>query len=189
MDGVLVFSRSAWFPVYNDTLEQFGHLRISWEEFLKIFGNGSAADRAMYMPERSVAEIDEAYGRFFERHLSEITVNPAADPTLRELKRAGARTALATNTNRKLAEAILGRFEIDVLLDELACADEAGAGKPDPAVVRLAASRLGLPLERCVLVGDSIYDEEAARAAPVEFIGFRYGEGSRRIEELSEICG
>jgi HAD superfamily hydrolase (TIGR01509 family) len=106
---------------------------------------------------------------------------------MRRLRRAGARTALATNTNRGLAEVILGQFGLATELDALACADEAGAGKPDPAVVRLAASRLGLPLEQCVFVGDSVYDEDAARAAPVEFIGFRYGAGSRRIEELSEI--
>ena len=187
MDGVLVFSRSAWFPVYNDTLAHFGHPRIGWEEFVKIFGNGTAADRAAYMPERSIAEIDEAYRKFFEEHVGAITVNPGAAPVLRSLRRSGTRTALATNTNRGLAEAILGRFGLDAALDALACADEAGAGKPDPAVVRLAAARLGMPLERCVFVGDSVYDEEAALAAPVEFIGFRYGEGPRRIEELSEI--
>lgn len=189
MDGVLVFSTSAWFGVYNDTLEHFGHPRISREEFLEIFGNGTEADRAKYMPERSVAEIDAAYRRFFEGRIGEITVNPAADSTLRALSRAGAKTALATNTNRKLAEAILGRLGLAKLLDEMACADEAGAGKPDPAVVRLAAARLGVTLDRCVFVGDSVYDAEAARAAPVDFIGFRYGERPRRIEELSEICG
>ena len=188
MDGVLVFSRSAWFPVYNDTLAHFGHPPIGWHEFLTIFGNGTAADRAMYMPERSIEEIDDAYRRFFVRHLDEITVNPQARPTLARLSADGVRTALATNTNRGLAEAILGRFGILALLDEVACADEAGAGKPDPAVVRLAASRLGLPLKCCVFVGDSVYDEKAALAAPVEFIGFRYGAGSR-IEELSEVCG
>ncbi len=189
MDGVLVFSTSAWFGVYNDTLAHFGHPRISREEFLEIFGNGTEADRAKYMPERSVAEIDAAYRRFFEGRLADITVNPAADSTLRALSRAGAKTALATNTNRKLAEAILGRLGLSKLLDEMACADEAGAGKPDPAVVRLAAKRLGVTLDRCVFVGDSIYDAEAAREAPVDFIGFRFGERPRRIEELSEICG
>jgi HAD superfamily hydrolase (TIGR01549 family) len=140
------------------------------------------------MPERSIEDIDAAYRRFFPGHLEEIEVNSQAVPTLRRLRETGAKTALATNTNRELAETILGRFEILPLLDCVACADEAAAGKPDPAVVRLAAERLALPLERCVFVGDSVYDEKAALAAPVEFIGFRYEAGSR-IEDLSEICG
>ncbi|MGH9443028.1 MAG: HAD family hydrolase [Thermoanaerobaculia bacterium] len=189
MDGVLVFSSSAWFGVYNDTLDHFGHPRIPEDEFLTIFGNGTAADREKYMPERSIAEIDEAYRRFFRQHLSQIDVNPSAESTLRRLAASGAKIGLATNTNHGLAEAILGQFGLTDLLDALAGADEAGAGKPDPAVVRLAASKLGLPLDRCVFVGDSIYDEEAARRAPVDFIGFRFGSGPRRIEELSEISG
>lgn len=189
MDGVLIFSTEAWFGVYNDTLSHFGHPRIGREEFLSIFGNGTRADRATYMPERSVEEIDAAYRRFFAGRLGDIALNPEAVPALVRLRERGIRTSLATNTNRGLAEAILGRLGVSRLLSALACADEAGAGKPDPAVVRLAAERLALPLSDCVMVGDSRYDEEAARAAPVAFRGYRYGPAATRIEALSEIAG
>jgi HAD superfamily hydrolase (TIGR01549 family) len=189
MDGVLVFSTEAWFGVYNDTLAHFGHARIGREEFLRIFGNGTRADRAAYMPERSVEEIDEAYRRFFADRLSEIERNPEAIPALDALRKSGYRTSLATNTNRPLAEEILRRLGLAEFLTMLACADEAGAGKPDPAVIRLAAERLGLPLEECVMVGDSRYDEEGALSAPVDFLGYRYGSGSTRIDALSEIAG
>jgi HAD superfamily hydrolase (TIGR01549 family) len=189
MDGVLIFSTEAWFGVYNDTLAHFGHPRIGREEFLRIFGNGTQADRAAYMPERSVEEIDAAYRRFFAERLGDIALNPEAAPALVRLRERGVRTSLATNTNRGLAEAILGRLGVAGLLTAFACADEAGAGKPDPAVVRLAADRLGLALSDCVMVGDSRYDEEAARAAPVAFRGYRYGDAPTRIEALSEIAG
>jgi HAD superfamily hydrolase (TIGR01549 family) len=189
MDGVLVFSTEAWFGVYNDTLAHFGHPRIGREEFLRIFGNGTQADRAAYMPERTVEEIDGAYRRFFAERLGDIAVNPEAGPALRRLRELGVRTSLATNTNRPLAETILGRLGIAGLLDAFACADEAGAGKPDPAVVRLAAKRLSLSLSDCLMVGDSKYDEEAARDAPVAFRGYRYGPPPTRIEALSEIAG
>jgi len=189
MDGVLVFSTEAWFSVYNATLVHFGHPAIGREEFLRIFGNGTQADRAVYLPERSVEEIDAAYRRFFAERLEAIELNPEALPALARLRQRGVRTSLATNTNRKLAEAILGRFGVTELLTALACADEAGAGKPDPAVVRLAARRIELPLEECVMVGDSRYDEEAAAAAPVTFRGYRYGAAATRIEALSEVAG
>jgi HAD superfamily hydrolase (TIGR01549 family) len=189
MDGVLVFSTEAWFGVYNDTLSHFGHPRIGREAFLRIFGNGTRADRAAYMPERTVEEIDGAYRRFFAGRLGDVALNPEAPDALRRLRASGARTSLATNTHRALAEAILGRLGIAGLLDAFACADEAGAGKPDPAVVRLAAERLGLPLSDCVMVGDSRYDEDAARDAPVAFRGYRYGAAPTRIEALSEIAG
>jgi HAD superfamily hydrolase (TIGR01509 family) len=188
MDGVLVFSEDAWFAVYNETLAHFGHAAISREAFDAIYGNGTAADREAYMPERSVAEIDAAYARFFEARLDRIRPNPEAADVLRELRRRGVATSVATNTNRPLAGRILEAQGLLPLLDAVTGADDAGAGKPDPEVVRLAASRVGAPLEACVFVGDSRFDEEAARRAPVRFLGYRYGAGER-VESLGALPG
>jgi HAD superfamily hydrolase (TIGR01509 family) len=188
MDGVLVFSEDAWFAVYNETLTHFGHPTISRAAFDAIYGNGTEADRAAYMPERTVAEIDAAYARFFEARLDRIRPNPEAADALRALQRMGVATSVATNTNRPLADRILEAQGLRPLLDAVTGADEAGAGKPDPAVVRLAASRVGVALDACLFVGDSRYDEEAARRAPVRFVGFRHGTGER-LETLEGLSG
>ena len=186
MDGVLVFSEDAWFAVYNATLAHFFHAAISREAFDEIYGNGTEADRAAYMPERTVEEIDAAYARFFAQRLDAVRVNPEAAEVLGALRARGVRTALATNTNRPLAERILEGAGLAALFDAVACANEAGAGKPDPAVVRLAAERIRIPLSECVFVGDSKYDAEAARRAPVAFRGYRFGSGPR-IESLVDL--
>jgi HAD superfamily hydrolase (TIGR01509 family) len=186
MDGVLVFSEDAWFSVYNATLEGFGHAPISRAAFDAIYGNGTEADRDAYMPERTVAEIDAAYARFFEARLDRIRPNPGTAEALRELRRMGVATSVATNTNRPLAGRILEAQGLLTLVDSVAGADEAGAGKPDPAVVRLAAARAGAPLEACLFVGDSRYDEEAARRAPVRFVGYRFG-AAERVETLAAL--
>jgi HAD superfamily hydrolase (TIGR01509 family) len=186
MDGVLVFSEDVWFSVYNATLAGFGHAVLSRAAFDAIYGNGTEADRATYMKERSVEEIDAAYARFFAERLRDMRVNPEAAGVLRALRAAGVRTAVATNTNRPLADLILASAGLEPLFDAVACANEAGAGKPDPAVVRLAAGRVRVPLGECLFVGDSKYDAEAARRAPVAFRGYRLGT-SARIESLEEI--
>jgi len=102
MDGVLVFSEDAWFSVFNETLVHFGHAAVSRAEFDAIYGNGAAADRDAYMAERTVAEIDAAYARLFEEHLSEIRPNVAAPAVLAELRRRGIRTSVTTNTTAPL---------------------------------------------------------------------------------------
>ncbi|MGE5347075.1 MAG: HAD family hydrolase [Acidithiobacillales bacterium] len=186
MDGVLVFSEEAWFAVYNDTLLHFGHDPVSREAFEAIYGNGTEADREAYMPERTVEEINGAYARFFERHLGLIRPNGEATAFLSEVRARGLRTCAATNTTRPLAGRVLALTGLLPLLDEVASADEAGAGKPDPAVLHLASSRLGIPLSECLFIGDSRYDEEAAARAPVSFLGYRHGKG-RRIEALVEL--
>lgn len=186
MDGVLVFSEDAWFDVYNDTLAEFGHRPISRADFDAIYGNGTEADRAMYMPERSCAEIDAAYARFFAERLDRIGRNDEARAALDALRERGVATAVATNTNRPLAERILEAAGLAGRFDALACADEAGAGKPDPAVVRLASRRVGVPLAECLFVGDSRYDAGAASAAPVRFVGYGL-PAAERIGSLLEL--
>jgi HAD superfamily hydrolase (TIGR01509 family) len=188
MDGVLVFSEDAWFAVYNETLEAFGHPAIARAAFDAIYGNGTEADRDTYMPERTVAEIDAAYARFFEARLDLIRPNPEAAGILAELRGMGVAISVATNTHRPLAGRILEAQGLLGLVDAVSGADEAGAGKPDPAVVRLAAGRAGAPLESCLFVGDSRYDEESARRAPVRFLGYRFGTGER-IESLAALPG
>jgi HAD superfamily hydrolase (TIGR01549 family) len=186
MDGVLVFSEDAWFAVYNETLVLFGHPPVARAEFDAIYGNGAAADRHLYMPERSVEEIEAAYARLFESHLAEIRPNAEAPAVLGELRRRGIRTSVATNTTAPLARRILELHGLLPLLDATSSADEAGAGKPDPAVVRLAAERVGTPLSDCLFVGDSRYDAAAAAAAPVRFLGLAHGDRAR-IERLGEL--
>lgn len=186
MDGVLVFSEDAWFAVYNLTLVHFGRAPVSRAEFDSIYGNGATADRDAYMPDRSVEEIEATYAGLFEDHLGEIRPNTEAIRVLAQLRRRGIRTAVATNTTAPLARRILDLHGLLPLLDATASGSEAGAGKPDPGVVRLAAERIGIPLEECLFVGDSRFDEQAAFAAPVRFVGLGHGSGER-IESLREL--
>ncbi len=197
MDGVLVFSEEAWFLVYNDTLKHFGCPPISRPDFDAIYGSGTKADRDAHMPGRTIAEVDAAYARFFESRLDAVRPNREAEPVLAELRKRGIRTAVATNTVSRLAHRILGLTGLLPLLDAVASPDEAGAPKPDPAVVLLASRRLGIPLSGCLFTGDSRYDREAALAAPVRFVGHRFGPdgaadaagiaGIERIESLAEL--
>jgi phosphoglycolate phosphatase len=188
MDGVLVFSEDAWFLVYNDTLVHFGHQPVSRAAFDLIYGNGTEADRDTYMPERTVEEVDEAYRRFFEDHVDAIRPNGEALAALRALSSAGLRVAVATNTNRLLAGRILELVGLLPSLDRdlVVGADEVGVGKPDPAILHLVSARMGIPLSEAIFVGDSRYDEEASRAAPVRFIGYRFGRGDR-VESMVEL--
>ncbi len=52
--------------------------------------------------------------------------------------------------------------------------------KPHPAPIRLAAERLGVPVERCLMVGDTTVDIRAARRAGAWSVGVLCGFGRRR---------
>ena len=50
--------------------------------------------------------------------------------------------------------------------------------KPHPSPVKHAAEQLGVPVERCLVVGDTTVDIEAARAAGARSVGVLCGFGT-----------
>ena len=56
--------------------------------------------------------------------------------------------------------------------------DDVKATKPAPDIVRAAAKRLGVSIERCVYIGDTPYDAMAATAAGARSWGVLTGSHS-----------
>ncbi len=86
------------------------------------------------------------------------------------------RTALLSNADVSLPGR-LRAARLDALFDAVVCSAEVGIAKPDPAVYRLAAARLGLPPEACVFVDDAEPNVEAARAVGMTAIHYRVDRG------------
>jgi histidinol-phosphate phosphatase family protein len=109
----------------------------------------------------------------------EVRAMPGARPALDRLRAAGLRLGVVTNqsglarglfTAGDLArvharvEELLGPFDTWQLCPH-APADGCGCRKPEPGLVLSAASALGVPAARCVVIGDVGTDVAAARAA------------------------
>ena len=91
-------------------------------------------------------------------------------PELAVLERLAARIPLGIVTGRPRADArqFLDRLQITDLFTTVVCLEDA-PGKPDPAPVNLALANLGVT--RAWLVGDTVNDVAAARAAGVLPLG------------------
>jgi phosphoglycolate phosphatase/AHBA synthesis associated protein len=70
--------------------------------------------------------------------------------------------------------------------EAVACADLVARSKPAPDLVLYALEKLGAAATEALRVGDSRYDEGAAGAAGVRFVGLGL-DGDARIEQLSEL--
>ena len=90
---------------------------------------------------------------------------PGAVEAVRALGARGLATAVVSNWDVGLHDH-LRRLGLDV---PVVTSAEAGAPKPDPAIFRLALTRLGVSPERALHVGDSPADEEGAHAAGMQF--------------------
>jgi beta-phosphoglucomutase-like phosphatase (HAD superfamily) len=186
LDGTLVLSQDLWFRVLRDTARALGAAEVARPDFDATFGQDTAADVAQFFPGHTVARVDDLYRQALPWHLDAVVTQEGAGEVLRGVRRSGRAVGCATNASVGFARAVLAHAGLAPLVDALACADEVAHGKPAPDLLHLAARRLGRPVERCVLVGDSRYDVEAGHAAGCPVVGLGV-DADLRVERLVEV--
>jgi phosphoglycolate phosphatase len=135
---------------------------------------GAALDRA----ERDMAPI-------YLRHLTRLTrLLPGAREAIVHFHGARIPMAVATNKPQVAARTILLHFGLFERLGALVGGDAVAAKKPAPDALLLALERLGVDPQDALMVGDSISDVRAARAAGMPVALIRGGYSPTPVEEL-----
>lgn len=106
-----------------------------------------------------------------------IALFPGAEALLREVRRRGLATALATSSDDEQLDAAFQAAGVDLRewMDVVTTSDDAEASKPAPDIVLAAARKLDVPAGRCAMIGDTAWDGEACAAAGVAFLGLLCG--------------
>jgi predicted PurR-regulated permease PerM/phosphoglycolate phosphatase-like HAD superfamily hydrolase len=86
--------------------------------------------------------------------------------------------AIVTTRSRREAAGFLAQREIANSIQIIAGRENTRRIKPDPGPIRYAAEQLGVPVERCLMVGDTTVDIKAARAAGARSAGVLCGFGT-----------
>ncbi len=186
LDGVLVDSYEAWFAVVNDLARDLGCPAVDRERFAALWGQGTQADVETVFRGRTIAQVDGGYRRMFRKHTAKVKVNPQAAGVFAALRARGLRIAVITNTESPIAREVLAAAGLSP--DALVGGRDVPNGKPAPDMVVRACELLGVSAREAVVVGDTRYDREAARAAGVRFAGLGIG-GDVALRELHEVLG
>ncbi|MBN1177583.1 MAG: HAD family hydrolase [Anaerolineae bacterium] len=113
------------------------------------------------------------------RSPSNFLMVPETAPALHALARRY-RLAVVTTRGRRHAAAFLAQFDLTPLFEVLVTRESTWRLKPHPAPVRHAAQALGLPPERCAMVGDTTVDVRSARRAGAWAVAVLCGFGGQR---------
>lgn len=89
------------------------------------------------------------------------------------------RLGLITSRSQEEAKAFLERNGFDGVFSVIVARDTSPRLKPHPQPVRQAAEKLGVPPAQCVVVGDTLEDIRAAKAAGALAIGVLCGLGDQ----------
>ncbi len=114
---------------------------------------------------------------------SDLNLVADADAALRELK-TRYRLGMVTTRDRHSTQRFLAQHDLTSLFDVVITRDDVHRLKPHPEPVIKAAEALGVDAEQCIVVGDTLADIHAARAAGAASVGVLTGFGTR--ENLNE---
>lgn len=165
------------------------------EDLIKTFvGKGlvNLVRRSLGGDEREIppAEMDHAVA-IYERHYALVLTRstshyPGVVEGLRAMHNAGFRLACVTNKSEKFTLPLLKQMNLEHFFDIVVSGDTTAKRKPDPMPLFHVAEFFKIDARDMLLIGDSVNDFEAARAAgcPVFLVPYGYNEG-RNATELS----
>ena len=177
MDGVLVDSEAFIAEAAAAMFAERHGVVVPLEDFLPFVGTGEdrylagVAERhgVVLEPEADKRRTYELYFELIRGRLKEL---PGAAEFVRECRRRGIKTAIATSADRtkmdaNLRELGLAESDFDATVNGL----EVARKKPFPDIYLEAARRLGADPSRCLVVEDALTGIEAAKAAGCACLG------------------
>jgi HAD superfamily hydrolase (TIGR01509 family) len=186
IDGTLVESNWLHAEAWQVAFAGMG-IELDKEELRRQIGKGGDELIPVYVSwwkRRQVEEPLKAYRKFvFEQdYLGKVKALPGARELLVRAKAAGIRVALASSADKDQLETYKKIVGIEDVVEEETSASDADKSKPHPDIFTAALKRLKLPAKKCMALGDTPYDAEAAGKAGLRTIGVTTGGWSR--EEL-----
>jgi phosphoglycolate phosphatase len=142
----------------------------------RSLAGGPDAEPEAALLKRAVVIYERQYFAVLTRDLRTF---PGVEEGLRRLRAAGFRLACVTNKASQFTEPLLIASGLRHYFDLVVSGDTAPRRKPDPAPLLYAVEKFGIEPRDMLLVGDSVNDFEAARAAgcPVFIVPYGYNEG------------
>lgn len=183
MDGTLVDSEPIWFAVMQEVAARFG-APLPDDAHARLRGVDRDASMALLRAQYGL-EVDPPafWGAVMDRLVDAVAAVPAmpgAAAWVEALAAAGRPRAVVSNSPRAMIEASLAPHAWGAHVTVRLGADEVPRPKPAPDGYRLAATRLGVAAERCLVLEDSEAGVLAARAAGAAALLITRGETPSR---------
>ncbi|MEV4200500.1 HAD family hydrolase [Micromonospora globbae] len=133
-------------------------------------------------PERDRAadsRLRDAHDTLYAEYWERLTPLPGAADLLRACAERGLRVVLATSAAEHEVAALRRALDADDVIAAVTSSADAEQSKPAPDILVAALDQSGLPAERVVFVGDSVWDVAAAGKLDIPCVGLTCGGTSR----------
>ncbi len=172
MDGTLLDTQQVCIPAWDKAGEEqgFHHMGRCIPDVCGTNIIGWSAYLRRNFPTLDIDRFNSAARRYTIEML-EVRYKPGAEDLLRFLKSKGIKTALASGSSHESInhhlDVVAGKDFFDVIVGGV----DVENGKPAPDIFLLAAEKLGVAPETCVVLEDSCNGVRAAVAAGMRCVG------------------
>jgi len=174
IDGTLMDTFSAFTSVFNEGVSQFDLRPVSQQFLAQSLRKGANLEdllRMLFPPQTDELLIDRCKGEILQHFLkieaSEVKPFPGISELFGNLKNRGIKIGIATGRT-SMPEKEWDRFKrlgLQRFIDSIVTSREVASRKPAPDAIVECAKRMKVPIEKCLVVGDTEDDIIAARKA------------------------
>jgi phosphoglycolate phosphatase len=181
LDGTLVDSATDIANAFNYSIGLHGIPPVSRAEIEAMLGEGMTLIMKKF-DELKELGVDPGAVRthFREHYLAHIAVYsapyPGVEDTLQRLR--NFKKAVLSNKLEVFTVKTLKQLRLLHYFDLVVGGDSGPERKPSPQAILSVLSKLGVPADETLMVGDTAYDIEAGRGAGVKTAAVTYGYGS-----------
>jgi HAD superfamily hydrolase (TIGR01509 family) len=180
LDGTLVDSVYQHVLAWREALEAEGIQLAVWRIHRRIgMSGGLFVDALLRETGRPVSpqqadRIRRGHAEAYARLAGQVRPLPGARELLSHLSEVGVPWAIATSARPESARPTLATLALGPEVPVIT-RDQVAHAKPDPDLFLAAAASLGVPIDDCLVVGDSVWDLLAARRARALGVGLLSG--------------
>lgn len=173
MDGLLIDSEPVWMRVEQSVMLEVAGIDVTHAMLMQYQGRSTRAfclGMAKAFPEAGI-KVEALLERLLSRMREEIVHAPLLPGSAEILSWLASRNiplSIASSSPLSFIQTVVDRHQLPVT--QLTSGTEVAASKPHPAVFELAASRLGVATEQCLVWEDSVNGVIAGKAAGMSVI-------------------
>jgi len=175
LDGTVIADEDEYGRAFNKVLSELGI--ESGSEYPHIGGIGVEENWRLFFDkydiktDKTVEELSLQTQVEYVKLIPEITLKDGFEKFVQELRDSGIQTALATSNSWDVTEKVFDALGIQNLFDSVTTGEEATIKKPSPQIFEIAADKLGVLVEECLVIEDSAAGIEAAKSAGMKAVG------------------
>jgi beta-phosphoglucomutase family hydrolase len=191
MDGVISDSYSFHFAAWQETFAKRG-VKLTKEDFTDLFGTRNdfivRSIMGSEFPERDVKiMVQEKEETFRRKATGSLKPFHGAVRLLKALKKGNFRLGLVSSAPKENIDLVLSELNLAGIFDCIVFGQEVPESKPNPQIYLLAAKKLEVTPNDCMVIEDSPPGVKAAKTAGMKCLAITNTHPRQKLEEADRV--